>query len=269
VLGPLRALFGEELPPMPGANIVGDARPGSLVLWEHPTRETKSQKPMPLLALGEYGDGRSIALALDGAHRLGFSEAAARVAGRGHGALWDGLLGWLMRDPRFEPAQVELPGPCFAGEPMSLSITPLPGTTGDVEVEVTALSASTKPVKTRVAAKADGSTVIVPIGALPAGGYMAKVRAGTASTRRAFACEKGGDAWADPRPDEDRLRAIARATGGTFARDGGAGAIPLPPPTEVNAERTVTPIAPSWAWTLAAAMALGLHWIARRRGGLA
>jgi hypothetical protein len=29
------------------------------------------------------------------------------------------------------------------------------------------------------------------------------------------------------------------------------------------------PIAPPWAWALVAAIAVGFHWIARRRSGLA
>jgi len=32
--------------------------------------------------------------------------------------------------------------------------------------------------------------------------------------------------------------------------------------------RAVVPVAPSWAWSLAAAVALGVHWFARRRSGL-
>ena len=63
----------------------------------------------PVLALGEYGSGRTIALTVDGSHKLLFSTFAAGAAGRGHGAFWDALLGWLMRDPRFEPARIELP----------------------------------------------------------------------------------------------------------------------------------------------------------------
>ena len=54
----------------PGANRVGDARPGSFVLWTHPKLKTRSGAPMPLLALGEKGDGRAIALAVDGTYRL-------------------------------------------------------------------------------------------------------------------------------------------------------------------------------------------------------
>src|SRR5689334_22236357 len=64
VLAPLRALIGEELPEMPGTNIVGDARPDATVLLVHPTRTTKSGAPMPLLALGERGSGRTMALTI-------------------------------------------------------------------------------------------------------------------------------------------------------------------------------------------------------------
>ena len=77
------------------------------VLLEHPWRTTKTGAPMPILALGEHGNGRSIALAIDGSHRLLFSAFAANAAGRAHGAFWDAMLGWLMRDPRFEPAVIE------------------------------------------------------------------------------------------------------------------------------------------------------------------
>jgi uncharacterized membrane protein len=270
MLAPLHALFGDELPTMPGYDIVGDAKPGALTLWEHPTRKTASGKPMPLLTLGEFGDGRSIALPLDGAHRLGFSEFAARVAGRGHGALWDGLLGWLMRDPRFEPAQVELAHACIAGEPMALRVTPLAGTTGNISVEVTSASERMPPKTSQIEIPATGGAIEVPIGTFPAGGYMAKIRVGSgAATRRAFPCERGGDEWADSRPDEDRLRAIAKATRGKFVRASDIGSVTFPAATMVSAERTVSPILPPWAWTLCAAAAMGAHWIARRRAGLA
>jgi uncharacterized membrane protein len=271
MLAPLRSLFGDELPTMPGVNIVGSPKPGALVLWEHPARTLQGQTTaMPVLTLGEYGDGRAVALAVDGAHRLGFSEFAARVAGRGHGALWDGLLGWLMRDPRFEPAQVSLAQECHADEPMKLIVTPLPGMKGPIEVEVTAAGTSEQGKKTKVEIPARGGPVEVPIGTLKTGGYIAKIQVGSGSkTRRAFACEKGGPEWADPRPDTDRLQALAKASQGTFVYANDIEKIGLPPSTQINAERTVTPFVPPWVWTLSAALALGLHWIVRRKDGLA
>ena len=88
------------------------------------------------------------------------------------------------------------------------------------------------------------------------------------ATRRDFACETGGDEWADSRPDPDRLRAVAKATGGSFAWADEVGALPLPKATVVSAERHVVPIAPPWAWTLVAAVMMGAHWLVRRRVGL-
>ena len=100
VTRPIRELLGDSLPEMVGTNFLGQARPGAIVLWEHPEL-TVAGKSMPVLALGEAGDGRTIALSVDSTHRLAFSPMAATVAGRAYGALWDGLLGWLMRDPRY------------------------------------------------------------------------------------------------------------------------------------------------------------------------
>jgi hypothetical protein len=105
--------------------------------------------------------------------------------------------------------------------------------------------------------------------ALAAGGYTARLKLGSGpTTRRDFACESGGDEWADSRPDVERLRMLATATGGTFRDADGDLALPLPKPTVVSAERHVVPVQPPWVWTLCAAIALGAHWFARRRSGL-
>lgn len=283
VLAPLHELIGEQWPEMPGANVVGDARSGTTVLIEHPTRQTPSGAPMPILALGEYGNGRTISLAVDGSHRLLFSNFAENSAGRAHGAFWDGLLGWLMRDPRFEPAVVELPDGCLVGEETTLALRPLPGQTGEVKVIIRKLG-SPDIVRT-ITARLDGTgqPVELKAGKLEAGGYSATVEitppeepGGEAdearrgpTTRRDFACERGGDEWADTRPDTERLASIAAATGGKAVNVDGIGSLPLPEATQISIERRVSPILPPWGWTLAAALLGGVHWVIRRRGGLA
>ena len=283
LLGPLRAVVGTELPAMPGANVLGDARPGTVVLWTHPTRTTPSGAPMPVLAVGEEGDGRTIALGVDGGWRLEFSPLGARTAGRGHGALWDGLLGWLMRDPRFEPAQVEISPVCTAGLVSTLRAHLLPSSQNraweTLTVEISKLDRPAKSAGTDAASPSvhrdvprGGSGVTeVPLPPLAAGAYVARLRAlGGGTTRHDFACEAGGDEWADSRPDAVRLRALAAASGGVFAwADADLGDIPFPKPTTVNAERHVAPVAPPWTWTFLATVCLGAHWITRRRGGLA
>jgi uncharacterized membrane protein len=273
LLEPLRDVVGDELPQMAGANVVGDVRPGGVALWSHPTRTTKSGARMPVLAVGEEGDGRTIALAVDGAWEFEFSPLGASSAGRGHGALWDGLLGWLMRDPRFEPAQMEVPGGCTAGLPSKLHARMLPAREGSkpqtVVLDVTRIDRHDAPIHIERARPPDASSIDLALPPLEAGGYTARLRiAGGATTRHDFACEAGGDEWADSRPDPRRLEALASATGGSFVFAADAATLPLPKPTVVSAERHVTPIAPPWAWTLAAAALLGVHWVARRRSGL-
>ncbi|MBX3224283.1 MAG: hypothetical protein KF795_27455 [Labilithrix sp.] len=283
LLAPLREVASEELPQMPGANILGDVRAGGLVLWSHPTRTTRTGAPMPILAIGDQGDGRSIALGIDGAWQLEFSQLGARTSGRGYGAMWDGLLGWLMRDPRFEPGQLDLTSPCVAGEPARLRVRAPDGgrdasggSAREMVVELRRLDARSgepdaAPLKVEVPRHAPGATgtVEVTLPPLPAGGYTARLKLGPGpTTRRDFACEAGGDEWADSRPDPDRLRALAAATGGSFRWANDDLALPFPKPAVVSAERHVVPLAPPWSWTLAAAVLLGVHWFTRRRSGL-
>ncbi len=280
LLARLRDVVGNDLPEMPGTNVLGDVRPSGIVLWSHPTRVTARGAPMPVLAIGEEGDGRTIALGLDGAWELKFSQLGARTAGRGHGALWDGLLGWLMRDPRFETAQMDIVGGCTAGLPSTIraQLLPVPEPAAPstpaapeeaITLDVTRIDQSQAPIHVRRPRARDTTSVDLPLGPLEAGAYAARLLiAGGATARRDFACEAGGDEWADSRPDVKRLRDLAEANGGAFASAADAGALELPRPTVVSAERHVTPLAPPWTWSLAAAALLGMHWVTRRRGGL-
>lgn len=269
VLRPLRTLLGVALPEMPGSNTLGPAQPGALVLWEHPDRSSGG-KAMPVLALREVGDGRTIALGVDGTHRLAFSQEALSSAGRGYGALWEGLLGWLMRDPRYEAGSLELVGPCFAGEPTRLKVVPLTTEVAEVEVELTKLgTGSQAPLIKKAKTTGDTQPLEIDVGPLEVGGYTAKARIGAAPPGRLdFACEKGGSAWQDSRPDPERLERIARVTGGKSVDVDDVGGLPTPPETQVSVERHVYPLVPPWVWAMGAVLSLGAHWLLRRRGGL-
>jgi uncharacterized membrane protein len=269
LLAPMRAVLGDELPSMAGTNVLGPARAGGVVLWVHPTRSSATGA-MPVLAVGDEGNGRAIALGVDGTWSLKFSEIGARTAGRAYGALWDGLLGWLMRDPRFESAQIELPSGCVADAPSTLRVrTAGAGRAGEVMLDVRRIDGVADPIHLVRKDAALGDDVDFTLPALPAGGYAAVVRAlGGPATTRDFACEAGGDEWADSRPDPDRLRDLAEATQGGFAFTDEITKLELPKPTVVSAERHVAPIAPPWLWALAATVLLGAHWYARRRSGL-
>jgi uncharacterized membrane protein len=268
VLRGLTELFADELPTFTGSNTLGAARPNAITLWEHPDRRA-GKAAMPVLALGEAGDGRSIALGVDGTHAFSFSEFADRAAGRGYGALWDGLVGWLMRDPRYEALRLELSGPCIAGLPARLRLVRLPGSTGDVSLQLTRLGPQRTPLLTKNVKDPAPGPLALELGALEAGGYSASARVGAAPpTRFDFACERGGPAWSDSRPDPERLARIAKTSGGRAVSLRQVNDLPVPDPIEVAAERSSVPLLPAWAWTLAASLALGGHWYARRRQGL-
>ncbi len=273
VLEPLQMLIGEQLPEMPGTNVVADAREGATVLLEHPTLVTASNQPMPVLALGEYGSGRSIALTVDGSHKLLFSKWAVDAAGRAHGAFWDALLGWLMRDPRFEPVDVKLPNGCIAGVDTEIELRAVFVEEGaEAEITVARMGSGRVVAEREVQLPGAGIPKRIAIGKLAAGGYTATVRLNrqgrSAPSRYDFACEAGGDEWADARPDPNRLKAISEATGGTYVASDNIADIPLPEAADVVVERRVRQVLPPWTWTLLAAACLGGHWIARRRSGL-
>lgn len=268
VTSKLRSLLNGQLPEMYGANMLGAPRPGAIVLLDHPKLSVGAQA-MPVLALGEAGDGRSIAFGVDSTHRLAFGELAGQVSGRAYGALWDGLLGWLMRDPRYEAARVELVGECVAGEPVTLRVHRLPGMTGDITMSLEPLAAQKKPALVRAIKDNRSSSSEITIDDLSAGGYAARVIIGAApATRHDFGCERGGEAWADSRPDKPRMVAIAEATGGTAVNLDEVASLPIPSVTEVTAERHAAPLLPAWVWALLSTGLLGLHWITRRQSGL-
>ena len=224
---------------------------------------------MPVLAVADIGNGRSIALGVDGTWRFNFSDLGLRTGGRAHGAFWDGLLGWLMRDPRYEPAQLEV-GRCVAKIASKVVVRVTGHDRADVGLDVVRTDKQEESAIHLERKDADlGAPVAFDLPPLAAGGYSALLHVGAgATTRRDFACEAGGDEWADTRPDAERLRAIADATHGSFRTADEASSITLPRATVVSTERHVAPIAPPWVWALMAAAAVGVHWYARRRSGL-
>ncbi len=300
ILGEVDALLGDELPEFAGTSLLGDVRSGGVALWTHPRRMTATGKPMPVLAIADVKEGRSIALGLDSTRVLAFSAFAAKNGGRAYDAFWRGLIGWLMRDPRYEPVRGRLlhasgSAPCLAGAPAALRIeaSPIAGR-AHLAAELAPLEATRAEANEKFPGTLDmaidgAPPILIPLaspqpggasGIAPAGGFAVRLEIGEESTTgsatpsalktRALAtCERGGDEWADPRPDRARLVAVTKANDGVVVGPNELGTIPVPTASIVSIERNVAPILPTWAWAALAAMALSGHWYVRRRGGLA
>jgi uncharacterized membrane protein len=276
LLAPLRGLLGEELPSMVGANTFGIARGRAVVLWDHPSRSYLPVKtggppgPMPVLAVSEVGDGRVVALGVDGTHRLAFGPDAVKTGGRAYGALWDGLLGWVIRDPRFESTHGEILGECIASKPIRARITLGSHAAADLSLEVEPLDGGSENRVVHHVAVKDQKSVDVDLGPLPKGAYSALARVGDEPAARFdFACESGGTAWVDTRPDPARLMRLAQENGGKKVDYARGEDLPKPERTIVHGSRQAQPVLSVWLWTLLAACCLAFDWLLRRRDGRA
>ncbi len=289
LLAELDRLIGDDLPEMAGANLLGDVTGRGVALWVHPTRTTKSGKPMPVLAVGDVGDGRSIALGVDGSRLLAFSKAALASGGRAYDAFYRGLIGWLMRDPRYEPVRARLvhgggEGPCLTGAPAALRVEAFP-VEGKARLrallsELPGANAGDGFLR-KVSRDVEGDPpVLLPLGVGGSGAFAARVMATPRSEpddddalavapRSLGACEEGGDEHADPRPSPDKLKKLAAAQGGVAVTAAEVSKIPVPVAAVISVERSVSPILPTWAWCALAAAVASLHWYVRRRSGLA
>jgi uncharacterized membrane protein len=272
ILRALRSTMGEDLPLMDGANRLGSAKEGALVLWEHPSEMAAAgdlTQKMPVLAVHEVGDGRSVAISIDGSHQLRFGEVGAKTGGRAHADLWEGLLGWLMRDPRFESARLQIEGECIADQDQIFLVDPIPGLGDDVKVSLEKLGVgASDPISLQEVDRGASSSRRFVARSIPEGGYAARVRVGAAPpTRTVIACEKGGEAWSDSRPDQERLSAIAELTGGQSVTSDRVMDLPKPQSSFISAQRESLPLAPAWAWAALAVSAMGVHWLIRRAVG--
>jgi uncharacterized membrane protein len=275
ILEPLRRLLGDRLPSFPGANTIGPPKAGAIVLWEHPQRAVLPLKglaittgPMPVLAISDIHEGRVVEIALDATYRLAWGSFAEETSGRAYGALWEALLGWVMHEQRFEPFRGEIVGDCIAGEPVTIRWSVPASAKGQLSVELEQLGKSEpQQYHQQVILDRSGASE-VRFDGLPSGGFTAKAQInGGSPARLDFACERGGLAFADSRPDHDRLRKLAESTGGKFVNPNKINDLPVPPSSFVDETRRSQPLAPSWLWSALAALFLGGHWLAARSTG--
>jgi hypothetical protein len=116
----------------------------------------------------------------------------------------------------------------------------------------------------------DERTCDVDLGPLGAGAYSALARVGEEPAARFdFACESGGTARADTRPDRTRLERLAKANGGKSVAPAGIDSLPIPAATLVHGTRLARPVVAVWILAALAACCLAINWLLRRSDGLA
>ncbi len=273
----------KHLPELEGTNIVGDAKDGATVLAVHPKLRTKSGKPMPVIATGEYGDGRTLAVTTDSLWRWGFVAAQSPPDdGRHYDKFWENAMRWLIQDPELRylhvnSDQVEYTPGAQARIDLRLldrDYTPLAG--GEVHLQIRR-GADPKQVEdlgsadVRVGDDGEGS---YEVGDLEPGVYRIEARASVGgrpvTAADIFLVREGSDEMDRPAASEDALRNISQATGGRYL--GKVSELPSDLPFDAPRVVRVDRRSDVELWSrpgllFAALLFLGLEWLLRQRSG--
>jgi uncharacterized membrane protein len=274
--------------PLEGVNLVGDAKPDATVIAVHPTLTTASGKPMPVIASGEYGKGRSLVVTTDSLWRWGFVAAKRKGDdGRHYHKLWENAIRWAIQDPELRYLHVETDAPeYYADSPLRVDVrlldrdySPLAG--GKVSLSVAPISEAKPgagdvgdPVQAVPLVVDDSGEASHEIAGLSPGVYRvtatAEVGGRPVKAVDMFLVRAGSVELEDPAASSKVLERISAATGGRFL--GRVESLPrdlkFSPPRVVRVDRRSDIELWSRPWLLAAALLLlGLEWGLRQRSG--
>lgn len=265
-----------SLAPLHGVNVVRGLRGDGSALLVHPTLRDSTGKPLPVLAVGTMGKGRTLALMTDESWRWGMATAGATGDATAYDRFWDRVVRWLARDPALEAAQLTTDRSSYGPRGRVTADALL----RDARYEPLADRALTLVVLraeeeiSRVVGRTDGDGQAHLEFTAPEqpGAYRVVARVEGAPTPLAsevFVVETGGDELADPRARPELLRAIAAATGGSYYAD----PADAPALSRFDTTRTrslgTTESAPfaTWPAVLCVALLFAAEWLVRRRWG--
>ncbi len=266
------------MPDIPGANLVR-AKPGAAVLLDHPTL-TVDGKPAPLLALWDYGRGRSLALMTDSSWYWAFTAHKEGAPTRQYDRFWGNALRWLVRDPDLTTLKVTADPPAVEpGKPVGVVVAArLPDyqPAAEAEVKVDLFSVAEQ----KIIGTLRGTTGPDGVARLefppPAPGpykLMGSARKGDKALGEgvdAVAVRAVGPELSDSSVRVDLLKNIADLTGGQSFRlpRSGFPDLPLlePPVVEVGRSKD-QPLWDRWYYLVALVALLGTEWFLRRRFG--
>ena len=276
--GESNAAAWAALPAIPGANLTR-AKPGATVLLDHPLQNVDG-RPAPLLALWEYGRGRSMVLATDASWHWSFTSHVDGAPERSYDRFWSNALRWLVRDPELTTLRVTADPPQVEpGKPVAALVTArlpdyAPADGAQVVVELHSVE-DRQVIATQTGTTGSDGVVRVEFPPVKPGAYKLEATA----TRGEQSLGEGDDAVAvravgpelsDASVRGDLLQALAKETSGRAFQlpRSGLPDLPLidPPVVEVGRSKD-QPLWDRWYYLLALATLLGGEWFLRRRFG--
>lgn len=98
----------QQLSQLDGLNLTQGVAEGAALLLAHPERKTADGQPAPVLAVGEYGAGRSMALTVDASWRWFLAEAGEGRGNQTYLRFYKNAMRWLIGDPEDRPVVIEV-----------------------------------------------------------------------------------------------------------------------------------------------------------------
>ncbi|MFN7144566.1 MAG: glutamine amidotransferase [Myxococcota bacterium] len=270
------ARIWEGLSPLDGLNLSRGAKAGSAVLLEHPTRKGDDGKPLPVVAVGEFGAGRSMVLMGDSSWRWSFAEAGEGRGNQAYLRFWKNAMRWLIGDPEDQPVAVEANRENFqVGEEVRITTRVRNvsfASIAEAKVDVTVDGPGGR--QTLQGVTGTDGTVAVTLPADERGAHRVKVTAKSASgqplgtAQTAYAVTTRDPELEEVEPDGTFLRTLAARTGGKFVGPGET-AEPLRDPEAGRRvrDRAETPLYAAPIVPLLFGLLLSASWWIRRKSG--
>ncbi|MCB9640527.1 MAG: hypothetical protein H6728_03430 [Myxococcales bacterium] len=269
-----------KLPEQPGVNKIGDARPGSITLLEHPNLKTPSGRPLPVLSLRQAGKGRVMALATDGSWKWNFERVGEGGTKEVYYRFWNNAIRWLIRDPELERVRVSTVRSAYRlGEEARFRIRVLdqqyrPLRKGKVSIQVLRGN-ELKPVHRTTRDLPTEGTLLYRWKPPKSGIYRLRVEAELEDQQKGVGEELFQvmgllDEFQDIRPNDAFFQEIRRATGGQVVRfSEQISKLDLRAPTIVRVDRSKTVALWDRVWLLVLLFGIfAVEWGLRRRWGL-
>lgn len=274
------AKLWKKLPQVAGTNLVGEPRPGSVVLLQHPFLKTDGGRPLPVLTVGEHGKGRVMALSIDESWRWNLGHIGNSGTRAPYYRFWNNAIRWLIRDPELEQVQVTTFRSSYRhGESARFRIKVLnrkyqPKKQGNVKIEILRVPGNKSLHKGSHKIQSDG-TVSLSWKPPKSGMYRIRVtskngKKSTSQGAELFQVRGLHDEFQRITPNIPLLASIARKTGGRLHHfKDSVSSLPLKPATVVRVDRSRT----LDLWDNIPALALllllcAVEWTLRRRWGL-
>jgi uncharacterized membrane protein len=264
-----------RLEPLVGANALMGVREGSAILLAHPTAKVDNGGRLPILSVGNFGKGRTLAFATDTSWHWSMPTAGRGGDPSAYDRFWDRAVRWLTRDPLLDPSSVVTdretytPGARIeiSGIARDENYRPLTKTTLSIGFDQ---AGRKEPEKEQVETDDQGAFQLAARVPDRAGVVSAVLMQGNHElARMPFVVELSGDELSSPKGQPQLLRDIAQRTGGHYfaSPDDAPGLEELDTTrsTSLGVERHAPFGHPLWAMLTFAIIAL--EWVLRRRWG--